>query len=285
MASLADLFNPTFFMFLGILVLVAALLVVYFETKIREQNHKVASMLSLVSTLAEETNDIKMGMNHLAMTSFGGSGRFFQQSVQKDDDQTGKLEEDGEDVDEDEDEDEEDEDESRNEKKKENKLISVSDDSDDSETESYGSELDSVSDDSDDDIIEELLETNDDDVTSHNDIKVLKLNITNDLFENNEHTKEDLEDVEDLEVLEVLDSQSVELNGDLALAEETNDENLLTTDFKTININLEETTNNESLDYKKLSLPKLRSIVAEKGLSTDSSKLKKQDLLKLLGVE
>ena len=275
MASLADLFNPTFFMFLGILVLVAALLVVYFETKIREQNHKVASMLSLVSTLAEETNGIKMGMNHLVMTSFGGSGRFFQQSVQKDeeDDQIGKLEE--------EDEEDEDEDEDEDENKKENKLISVSDESDDSETESYGSELDSVSD-SDDDIIEELLDPNDDDVTSHNDIKVLKLNITNDLFENNEHTKEDLED---LEVFEELDSQSVELNGDLVLAEEINDENLLTTDFKTININLEDSTNNESLDYKKLSLPKLRSIVTEKGLSADSSKLKKQDLLKLLGVE
>jgi hypothetical protein len=285
MASLADLFNPTFFMFLGILVLVAALLVVYFETKIREQNHKVASMLSLVSTLAEETNGIKMGMNHLAMTSFGGSGRFFQQSVQGEYDQTGNLHEDA-DNEEDEDEDDEDEDEeSHDEKKKENNLISVSDDSDDSETESYGSELDSVSDDSDDDIIEELLETNDDDVTSHNDIKVLKLNITNDLFENNEHTKEDLEDVEDLEVLEVLDSQSVELNDCLVLAEETNEENLITSDFKTININLEESTNSESLDYKKLSLPKLRSIVAEKGLSTDSSKLKKQDLLKLLGVE
>jgi len=283
MASLADLFNPTFFMFLGILVLVAALLVVYFETKIREQNHKVASMLSLVSTLAEETNGIKMGMNHLAMTSFGGSGRFFQQSVQKDHDQTGKLDED-EEEDEEEDEDNK-EDEQYNERKKENKLISVSDDSDDSETESYGSELDSVSDDSvdsDDDIIEELLESNDDEVSSHNDIKVLKLNITNDLFENNEHTKEDLEDVEDLEVL---DSQSVELNGDLVLAEEINDDNLLTTDFKTININLEDSTNNESLDYKKLSLPKLRSIVTEKGLSADSSKLKKQDLLKLLGVE
>ena len=137
----------------------------------------------------------------------------------------------------------------------------------------------------DDDIIEELLESNDDEISSHNDIKVLKLNITNDLFENNEHTKEDLEDVEDLEVLEVLDSQSVELNGDLVLAQETNDENLLTTDFKTININLEDSNNNEPLDYKKLSLPKLRSIVSEKGLSADSSKLKKQDLLKLLGVE
>ena len=33
MPSLTDLFNPTFLMFLGILVLVVALLVVYFETK------------------------------------------------------------------------------------------------------------------------------------------------------------------------------------------------------------------------------------------------------------
>jgi len=34
MASLTDLFNSTFFMFLGILVLVVALLVVYFESNL-----------------------------------------------------------------------------------------------------------------------------------------------------------------------------------------------------------------------------------------------------------
>ena len=72
MASLADLLNPTFLMFLGILVLVVALLVVYFESKMRDQNHKIASMLSLVSTLAEDMNGMKMGLNHLAMR--GGVG-------------------------------------------------------------------------------------------------------------------------------------------------------------------------------------------------------------------
>ena len=55
-------------------------------------------------------------------------------------------------------------------------------------------------------------------------------------------------------------------------------------DLKTININLEE-PNTEIVDYKKLSLTKLRSIVVEKALSQDSSKLKKNELLKLLGVE
>ena len=37
-----------------------------------------------------------------------------------------------------------------------------------------------------------------------------------------------------------------------------------------------------NLDYKKMSLQKLRTIVSEKGLSSESSKLKKNELLKLL---
>ena len=68
MASLADLFNPTFLVLLGILLLVVALLVLYFENKMREQNHKIASMLSLVSTLAEDMNGVKMGFNQRRKT-------------------------------------------------------------------------------------------------------------------------------------------------------------------------------------------------------------------------
>ena len=76
MASLADLFNPTFLIILGILLLVAALLVIYVESKMRDQNHKIASMLSLVSTLAEDMNGIKMGFNQIprVVTRMGGSG-------------------------------------------------------------------------------------------------------------------------------------------------------------------------------------------------------------------
>lgn len=84
MASLFDLFNPTFFLFLAILLLVTALLVVYFESKMREQNHKIASMLSLVSTLAEDMNGVKIGLNHLAMTRVGGSiPHQFQQPLEQ----------------------------------------------------------------------------------------------------------------------------------------------------------------------------------------------------------
>lgn len=45
--------------FLGIVLLGIALAVVYFERKVREQNHKIASMFSLVSSLAEELNAMK----------------------------------------------------------------------------------------------------------------------------------------------------------------------------------------------------------------------------------
>jgi hypothetical protein len=41
----------------------------------------------------------------------------------------------------------------------------------------------------------------------------------------------------------------------------------------------------ENVDYKKLPLNKLRSVVAEKGLIGDASKLKKNEMLKLLGAE
>jgi hypothetical protein len=59
---------------------------------------------------------------------------------------------------------------------------------------------------------------------------------------------------------------------------------MFSSDLKTININLED-SNTSNIDYKKLSLPKLRSVVTEKGLATDTSKLKKNELLKLLEVE
>ena len=56
--------------------------------------------------------------------------------------------------------------------------------------------------------------------------------------------------------------------------------------MKTINIsNLEEFKNFDGVDYKKMTLNKLRSVVIEKELVADSSKLKKNELLKLLGVE
>ena len=142
MASLTDLFNPTFLLFLGILLLVVAGLVVYFESKLRDQNHKIASMLSLVSTLAEDMNGVKMGLNHLAMTRIGGGMPHFQQPLE----QTNNI---------------------PFHSSEENKLIAVSDDEDDDE--------DSEIDDDEDSEIDDDSEDEDEDEDSVKNIKVLTL--------------------------------------------------------------------------------------------------------------
>ena len=259
MATLADLFSPTFLMFLGVLVLVVALLVVYFESKMRDQNHKIASMLSLVSTLAEDMNGVKMGLNQLAVTRMGGSfPQNFEQPLEN----------------------------PRVPYKQESNLIEVSDDEDDDEDEDE--------DEDEDDIDEDDIDEDDDDDESDNEstheVKVLKIDMNSqnqyeDSLSENNLELDDLDD--ELSEVQSLSSKSSKLSDKLeeTVYEKTIQEPLsISADLKTISINLEE-PHQDSLDYKKLSLPKLRSIVSDKGLASDASKLKKNELLKLLGAE
>ena len=238
--SLIDIFNPSFLLFLGILVLVAAVLVVYFESKLREQNHKISSMFSIVSTLAEDLNSVKFGMNQLA---FNGGGPSLAENMNYE----------------------------------ENKLIQVSDDEeesdsdeeDDSDEEEYDEEDDDDSDEDDEEDEEENLDN----------IKILKISdpLLDPLLEKVEQNFDELEPLSD----PLLEKVEQTLDYDY----EQEPLQLVESDFikneKSIKIDL----GDDSTEYKKLSLQKLKSIVTEKGLATDTSKLKKPDLLKLLGVE
>lgn len=310
MPSLADLFNPSFLMFLGILVLVAALLVVYFESKLREQNHKITSMFSLVSSLAEEVNGIKFNLTQISLQQNAGflnndeKDLFFEQISGNRPSSVFRKNE--------------------NEINNPN-LISVSDDDSDigsdDETDN-NDDLESIDSSESSNHDEEKINLSHD---NHNDVKILKLNIQSSKnilkddmdnlnldYHNDNDESEDLENLEDFENIddddeinnEQIDSQSVSSKESEKLLEDEfenlenqlnensnseliNNSNVLeisSSDFKTININLEEPIT-EHIDYKKLSIPKLRSIVAEKNLSNDTSKLKKPELLKLLGVE
>jgi hypothetical protein len=324
MPSLIDIFNPSFLIFLGIMVLVVALLVVYFESKMREQNHKISSMLSLVSAMAEEVNIIR---SNASISSVGGSMNTnkipFEFNPQID------ISENTED--------------NKSLIFSENKLdlIAVSDD-EDSASDSGSDEDDDDDDDSDDDDDDDSVDSNfiellqQQSILIHDeshDIKILKINIDNfdkdiagireDLNECNDIN--DLEDVNDVfsdsdNEIEDIHLSSEQLNNNthsllenkVIIIDDVNDLNEIDginendvngldddnnisisqeipsdLDLKSINISdLEEIkNNNESVDYKKLSLNKLRSVVLEKNLAVDSSKLKKQELLKLLGAE
>jgi hypothetical protein len=257
MPSLTDLFNPTFLMFLGILVLVVALLVVYFESKMREQNHKITSMLSLVSSLAEELNGVKFGLNHLSMRGGVIPSSFIPPN---------HLAQNYQEI-------------------NEKKLINVSDDeSDEDYEENFDEESidDSASDnDSDEDSILDIDESC--------DVKVLKLNIESNVDINDDENENVLEpedfndNLSDVESVSSKSSPLIIKQTSETVTLEENKNDITSSELKTININLEEQL--DSQEYKKFSLTKLRSIVSEKGLSMDSNKLKKNELLKLLGVE
>ena len=283
MPSLSELFTPTFLMFLGILLLVVAIVVVYFESKMRDQNHKIASMLSLVSTLAEDMSGVKMGLNQVARyqmsgQQMGGSAPQSQpqQSQQPLENQSKSLF-----------------------LQESENLIAVSDD--DSEDDTEGAiDDDSDMDDSDSD--------SDSCADSHSDysesgeraVKVLRLNIQelgdSNMNLNNAFTgAEELENLDDLldDELSVSSGESSEYHleltsADIISAEEIKADtpvNISASDLKTINISLEEPTLLEPVDYKKLPLPKLRTIVAERGLADDAAKMKKNELLKLLSID
>jgi TusA-related sulfurtransferase len=271
MASLTDLFNPTFFMVLGILVLIVALLVVYFESKTREQNHKIASMLSLVSTLAEDMNGVKMGLTHL---TFKG-GRVPDIQLREN---LGNLEK--------------------------GELIEVSDDEESSDNDEEEEIEESDNDESDND---ESMDDNSEE--SNYDIKIVKLQVSDDNIDTVNESYEESNNLEfgsaeDLTELDAdfepdVDNQYVEEMLDLKYESDEKDEkdeknfkepdSHLNSDLKMISINLGEEylKHDENIDYKKLQLAKLRSIAVEKGLTnnSDASKLKKPELLKLLGAE
>jgi len=280
MSFLSDIFNPTLLIFLGITLLIIALLIVYFESKMREQNHKISSMLSLVSSLAEETNMIKFHLNRTNMNVYQAQNNSpsnnipFTQGINLEeklipvsDDDEDEEDNDDEDEEDDDDEDEEDNDDEDDE----------DDDDEDDDDEDY--------EDDEDDIGKNITisEIND------NDIKVLNLdNLNNTAFEDDDDDDDDEDDDVDLEDIDF--DQLSDNDND----KEYDDSQQITVDnLKSINIsNLEQekelenkNKNVEVIDYKKLSLHKLKSTVLEKGLTSDPSKLKKQDLLKLLNAE
>ena len=218
-------------------------------------------MLSLVSSLAEEINSIKFALNNINGGFNGGSikqseGRTFYEQ---------------------------------------NKLIDVSDD--DNSDDDIENECESNNDDSSEfDSSDESGDDNDDimNLEEHefSNIKVLKLNLgdtevfNNDMLsEQSEHGDNcDHDDHDDLDSDSNFSDKGSDKGIDIELVGDVTDiTNNAVFDLKTINISDSEYSN--VVDYKKLPVGRLRSIVSDKHLSTDPTKLKKPELLKLLGCD
>jgi hypothetical protein len=245
-----------FLLCLGITLLIVGLVFMFFTQRLNEQNHKISSMVGLVSTMAEEVNGMKHHLlsnqapNHFVQEK----PVVFTENVQND-------------------------------------LISVSSDDDtDSESE-YESEF---SDDDDEEEPEEKnLEK---EVIELSETKVINLGVLNcDILDDDLEDEESESHVEELDDGDLVegdldhdDDGEDSVVGDLdekvvVLDNETENETPKEKfDFiKSIDISdLEETK--ESLDYKKLTTQKLKEIAVSRGIIAENAKANKNQLIKLL---
>jgi hypothetical protein len=258
--SLSDIFTPSVVISLAISVLLIGLFGLYVNNKLNEQNHKLNTMFDLVSTLANELQMVRsqqpLGMGSVSMGGGGGGVRVYEKPEVAN---TNHLV----------------------------NMIDVSDDSDSGGDESDGDTDEGAESCSDDDGSgsdedgegegEESDGDNGDDEESDGD--------------SDSDGENDARSDKAIVVSESLDDALFEELANLdeiVLEEETKDDNVNASETTTATsqTNTSGVKNlNVVFDYKKASLGKLREIVEQKGLSSDTSKLKKQELLKLLEID
>lgn len=163
-----------------------------------------------------------------------------------------------------------------------------SDEDDDSEGEDDEDDDDSEDEDDDDSEDEEDDENSEEDDASEENKKIIVSDDDNQVESNikvinvdiNENDTTESNDLGIVEISEMSEIESTLLKQNMEL----NDEDIVIRKIE--NTKTEEVTNESIKDnkeiYKKMSLSVLRATVIEKGLSTDPSKLKKQELVQLL---
>jgi len=245
--SLSDIFTPSVVISLAISLLLIGLLGLYVNNKMNEQNHKLNTMFDLVSTLANELQMVRSQVP-LGMGSpsiGGGGGRVYEKPEVG---STTHLV----------------------------SMIDVSDESESSEEESdgdtdEGAETDDSGDEGDAEGDEESGSDGEDDES-----------------DGDSDGENDARSDKAIVVSESLDDTLFEelANLDEIMLDDPKDDVLKILEDTTTNTNISNVKNlNVVFDYKKASLSKLREIVEQKGLSSDTSKLKKQELLKMLEID
>lgn len=241
--------------YLGLILVLLALVTMYLNNKISEQNHRLNAMLELVTTLAQEVNVFKANnMNNVHMMPMNPSQ--------------------GIDI-----------------NLTETNLINVSDGERESTIGTAEEEDDSDEDDESDDESEdesdeedESEEENDEDDNESDDNPIIDLSAIDESVINIDNI---------INKNESLESHASDITFPV-LEEEKNDSS--NSKFIVLSEELNENDDNDNspvslpnpmahvttLDYKKMSMNKLKEYAISKGLITESNKMKKNELIKLL---
>ena len=280
--AISDLFSTSFLFSIAIIIILIGGIFAYVSYRMSEQDHKLTSMVNLVSILAQDLQFVKNKLHNIQHNSEPNESTLEYSS---------QLVNGGNNSD----------------------LIDVSDEesNEESEEESEDNSLNGLYSDEESNSEDE----NDDDSEDENDdeigeTKVIKLQIfpedgkEDNTYEQAQHLDLDLDldldvnkDSEDFETdcktNEVHDIKMLDmiyhtpLNKDIQL-EETNitlDDIKSSEELKSISITDLGDIEDLKPDYKKMSLNKLREVAVNKGIVADASKLKKNEILKMLGDE
>ena len=248
---LTDIFSTPILLTIALITVLFACLVSYISYRMMEQDHKIASMTNLIQAMAEEMQYFRSKVSHsYDMESHVGGGQEIHTIHDL----------------------------------KTNGRINVSDD--DSDHDSDDDSIDDSDDDSIDDSDDESIDDSDDESIddSNNDSiadfnsNILNISLGDEIVTDNFISKQINHDIN-----EVKNNQNEDIN-DLDQTVPVSSMDFLKVISINENIDVVDTKVETDInDLKKMSLNKLRHIVEEKALVVDASKLKKQELLKLLG--
>jgi hypothetical protein len=273
--AISDLFSTSFLFSIAIIIILIGGIFAFVSYRMAEQDHKLTSMVSLVSILAQDLRFVKSKIDLLEQNSgstpnlqysseiMGGEGTSDLISVSDGGDEN------YEDEDEDEDEDEH-------------------DDDDVTDEDSYASEdeEDELGDSQENIKLLDLTLANQD-VENDSPIEELNCDFYNEVKELDTPHKEDIKTIH----LETpINFEETEIS--MPLEPDSNDLHISGEDinFSLKNVTITDLGEADDLhasksEYKKMSLNKLREVVVSKGVIGDASKLKKNEILKLLGDE
>jgi len=271
-----DLLSTSFLFSVAIIIILIGGIFAYVSYRMSEQDHKITSMLGLVSTMAEELQFFRNKLSSLNQTAGLAREQSCDKSCDKSEENTlqqrhiipildpnnlvmGIVEP--------------------------VSLISVSDESDNDDGDDDDDDDESNDDDDDDESDDDEEEPATQEYNLDEIVDLEPVSLIQNIDEDDINDVTDVNDIDDIDDINNTDNiKSIHLENPIDLNITNQEDDLFASDLKTISItDLEDT--NKKPEYKKLSLNKLREVVLERGIVSDASKLKKNDLLKLLGDE
>lgn len=289
--AISDLFSSSFLFSITLILILFGAGFLYFSYKMAEQDHKLTSMVNLVSILAQDLHFVKSNVSITGVNNHNDNDMLDQMiGGNQIPETTGSSDiisvSDGDDEDEDEEYDEDDDDENTDEDDEDTDEDDENDfDDDDGDEQEYDINEENVK--------QKNGQQEDEDVLQKQ-IKLINLTLENDIVEDIDSHFEEIDNNSQKEEIKTIHLET------LITSEETNNQLQIPSDSNVIissedisflkNVSITDSGDTDELhdsksDYKKMSLNKLREVVVSKGFVTDSSKLKKNDILKILGEE